>query len=306
LLSTQHHPESAPAERAFRLWHKSRPAVAPGRKRMAALGAMGLFLGIAGLDFLGGPEIHLFVFYLLPVLYVTSQFGQRAGMISCVLGVASASFVAWVGDGTAGINEWVTAAARLMVSLTVVAGWGRLHDMGMALAELSMVDPLTGLHNRRACYWHGEAELVRMRRTAECLSLMFIDLDNFKAVNDSHGHKAGDQLLRATAMELRRLIRESDVAARVGGDEFAVILPRTDGEGGRNLAQAVHANLQSLFQSLNVQTSASIGVATFRRAPASFEAVLHGADELMYEIKASGKDGVRQQNVSAPQDTAKS
>ncbi|WP_170304284.1 GGDEF domain-containing protein [Duganella radicis] len=160
-----------------------------------------------------------------------------------------------------------------------------------------MVDSLTGLQNRRACLLRGQAEFARMHRTGEQLSLMFIDLDNFKTVNDQFGHKAGDRLLRMTAAELRRVLRHSDFAVRLGGDEFATILPGTDGAGGRSLAEIVHICLNRLFEIAGFDVSASVGVATFRAVPAHFEEVLQRGDELMYEIKRAGKDGVLQRDV---------
>ena len=265
---------------------------------LARIGAAMLILaGIAWLDSYSGPEVQLFVFYLLPILYVTSQIGQRMGIVMCVICVASSVAVGWHDGADVGPAKAMTAAARLLVSVLVVVGWGRLHKMGQALAELSLTDPLTGLQNRRGCLLRGEAELTRMRRSGECLSLMYIDLDNFKAVNDIQGHKAGDRLLRVTAEVLLQSIRESDAAARMGGDEFVLILPGANSWGGRSLGETIRRGLCQAYRNEGVDASASVGVATFYEAPATFEEALHDADQVMYRTKRANKGEVLQQDV---------
>lgn len=284
-------------QRSLNRWLRYRTE--PGRYSAPSWSAVALssIALIAWLDFHSGPEIHLFVFYLLPILIATWHIGWRAGMTICVICILASLIAVWHEGRGLGHDAVVTASARLLVFSLAVFGWGRLHDMSRALAELSLIDPLTELQNRRACLLRGDAELARIRRNGGCLSLMFLDLDNFKGVNDNQGHKAGDRLLRATATELLRLLRHSDMAARLGGDEFAVILPGTDGAGGRRLAETVHANLAIIFRAQGADVTASIGVATFCRPPDHFEDVLQYADQLMYEIKKTGKDGVMQRDV---------
>lgn len=259
-----------------------------------------LIAGIAWLDFVSGPDVHLFVFYLMPILLVTNGLGQVAGILMSILCVACNVAIAWFVNPGFAVPDLVTAAARLLMSVLVVIAWGRLQTMGRALAELSLTDPLTGLQNRRACVLRGDVELARMRRSGECLSLMYIDLDNFKSVNDSHGHKGGDRVLRATAEGLREFLRRSDLAVRIGGDEFAVILPATGRDGGRRLGEEVRSCLRLLYIKEGVAVTASVGVATFYTAPESFEEVLHFSDQLMYQIKRNGKDGVLQRDVGHP------
>lgn len=278
--------------------HWSRHDQVPGLGQSALQLAVILLLlaSIAWLDFLSGPEVHLFVFYLLPILMVTSGYGQMAGIAMSLLCVACNVAVTREASPGLALPELATAAARLMMSVFVVVGWGRLQAIGRALAELSLTDALTGLQNRRACVLRGEAELARMRRSGECLSLMYIDLDNFKSVNDSLGHKGGDRVLRATGEALRGFMRRSDFAVRLGGDEFAVILPATDSAGGRRLGEEVRRHLRLLFIEQGVAVTASVGVATFHQAPGSFEEVLHFSDQLMYRAKSNGKDFVMQQD----------
>jgi diguanylate cyclase (GGDEF)-like protein len=289
--------DSRPGECALGRWQQY--AAIKGRFSVAGwmLVALLLVAVIALLDLTGGPEIHLFVFYLLPVLLTTWCLGLRAGLCLCGLCVVASMGGGWRDGAALGADDYVTALARLLMFTLAAVGWWELGQMSAALAELSLIDPLTGLSNRRACILRGEAELSRMRRNGECLSLMFIDLDNFKEVNDRHGHKAGDRLLSAMAAKLLDLLRKSDLAARLGGDEFAVILPATNGASSVLVAETILDQLGKLMGEHRVVVTASIGIATYRCAPARFEDALQAADELMYQIKKSGKRGVLQRDV---------
>ncbi|HVP09262.1 MAG TPA: sensor domain-containing diguanylate cyclase [Burkholderiales bacterium] len=154
-------------------------------------------------------------------------------------------------------------------------------------------DALTGLANRDLFLEHAKKHVELCRREATPLSMLFIDLDGFKAINDRHGHDVGDRLLCAVAERLTGAVRGSDVAARLGGDEFALLLVHAD----RDAAETVAAKLvESLSAPYSVpphamEISASIGVADFPGAGATAEEVMKRADEAMYRAKQSGKRG---------------
>ena len=156
--------------------------------------------------------------------------------------------------------------------------------MSTALERLAMHDPLTGLFNRRALTERLAAELKTVRRTAEILAFAMIDVDDFKAINDTRGHAGGDEALIAIANVLRECTREIDTPARLGGDEFTLILPRTE----RDSAQAVMERVTARLRSYGL--SASIGVA-FTRAGSDSDALMRDADDAVYAAKAAGKNG---------------
>ena len=161
---------------------------------------------------------------------------------------------------------------------------------------LSVTDDLTRLFNSRYLNLVLRRETKRASRSGRPLSLLFIDLDGFKRVNDTHGHLAGSQALVEVAGIVRGGARETDVAARFGGDEFAVVLPDTGREGAVSVAERVRDRVRAFHflaaEGLAVRLTASIGVATLPDVAASAEELLKAADTAMCKVKAAGKDGI--------------
>jgi diguanylate cyclase (GGDEF)-like protein len=156
--------------------------------------------------------------------------------------------------------------------------------MAAELERLAMRDPLTGLFNRRALMERLTTELKTQRRTGESLAYVMIDVDDFKRINDTRGHAGGDEALKTIAEILRTHTRETDVPARFAGDEFSLIMPRTD----RASAQAVMERIVTGLRAASL--SASMGVA-FARQGDDERAVMARADAAVYAAKAAGKDG---------------
>ena len=162
--------------------------------------------------------------------------------------------------------------------------------------ELSITDDLTHLHNSRYLNLVLRREAKRASRSGRPLSLLFIDLDGFKNVNTKHGHLAGSKALVEAAAIVKGSARETDVAARYGGDEFSVILPDTGREGAVSVAERIRDRFRAFrflkADGLAVRVTASIGVATLPDVAGSAEELLRAADKAMYKVKNSGKDGV--------------
>jgi diguanylate cyclase (GGDEF)-like protein len=151
--------------------------------------------------------------------------------------------------------------------------------------ENARTDPLTGLGNVRAFRAAAEAEVARCRRYHRPLSLALVDLDDFKQVNDTHGHGAGDDVLRATAQHLAESVRSTDTVARVGGDEFVILLPETDPAQ----AAAAVGHLRSRPVAADLPVGFSVGVVTYADDPPSVEDILAEADRAMYAEKRAGR-----------------
>ena len=154
--------------------------------------------------------------------------------------------------------------------------------------ELNAVtDPLTGLHNRRLFRETFEKELNRAKRYAHPLSLVMLDLHRFKEVNDRHGHPRGDEVLRAVAATLRKSLRTSDSAFRIGGDEFSLILPQTDSAQAVALSRRVGVVFSEVLHSLQISVDVSMdhGVATFAIDGDQVDQLIHIADERLYRLK---------------------
>ena len=162
---------------------------------------------------------------------------------------------------------------------------------------LSVTDDLTHLYNFRYLNQVLRRETKRASRSGRPLSLLFIDLDGFKSINDAHGHLFGSRALVEAAAVIRGSARETDVVARFGGDEFALVLPDTGGDGaysvGERIRERIAAHSFLAVDGLDIHLTASVGVATLPDAAASAEELMQAADKAMYLVKESGKNGIQ-------------
>ncbi len=159
-----------------------------------------------------------------------------------------------------------------------------------AATMLSRHDPLTGLANRRAFDVFLIEAFNLARRHQRALTLLSIDIDHFKSYNDSFGHPAGDEVLKGVATAFNSLARETDLVARIGGEEFAVVLPETSAEGGRVLAERIRAKVAGL--NLRTPVTVSIGLATLSGQTASPAALLKESDGALYAAKRGGRNRI--------------
>ena len=201
-------------------------------------------------------------------------------------------------------------ARRLFTSVvTALRAYAELADLERRLAErsraleeatvrlnrMATLDPLTGVWNRRRYLELAAAELARARRYGRHLGVFLLDLDGFKAVNDTHGDAAGDAVLRAVVKRVRAALRISDHIARSGGAEFVVLLPETDGAGTAVVAERVRAALADspiLLEERAIPVTASIGVADWLPSEPGVEQTLHRAEHALHAAKQAGRNRV--------------
>ena len=190
------------------------------------------------------------------------------------------------------------AVAAAWAALVAPAAMAMENAMIVRRAEaLSVTDDLTRLYNSRYMNQALRRETKRAMRTGQSLSLLFIDLDGFKAVNDTYGHLCGSRALVEAGAVIRGSARETDVVARYGGDEFSVILPETTSEGATMVAERIRDRIAAhrflTADRLDVRLTASVGIATLPDVAASAEELVQAADRAMYRVKASGKNGIQ-------------
>jgi diguanylate cyclase (GGDEF)-like protein len=253
---------------------------------------------VAVIDRATGYEVNLSIFYLIPVLLVTWASGIRWGAL-----VALAAACAWsVMDLAAGhvySTVWIPVWNAIAQFGGLLIGAVILNMLSVAvrrLSDLALRDPLTGLHNARSFYSHFDHEIARHSRTVLPLTVAYLDLDRFKLVNDSLGHAAGDDLLRAAGTLLAGVLRDVDVVARLGGDEFGVLMPETGPETASVALSRVHAVLsdQMRVSAPGVEgAGVTIGAVVYEQPPESPDHAVRVADRLMYEGKDSGGGVVR-------------
>jgi len=165
------------------------------------------------------------------------------------------------------------------------------------LRHLATIDPLTGLPNRRSFFALAEQEISRLRRHPGSLSVAMLDVDHFKKINDQYGHQAGDEVLRALSEACSECLRDRDIMGRLGGEEFACILPDTSSEQVMPAAERLRAAVASrkirLEDGREIAITVSIGVAVFQETDSDIDAVLHRADQALYRAKLDGRNCIR-------------
>ncbi len=265
------------------------------QSRIRVLGiALLLLLLVGWLDYLTGLELVFDIFYLLPVTIAAWFVGRNVGF---VLALASALIVFLVNlPAQQNIQVISTELWNGFARLTFFMLFAQLSNvLGNKLeheTRLARTDFLTGASNARAFYDQAKMEMSRLQRSGQPLSIAYIDLDNFKKVNDTRGHNEGDRVLKTVVETLKQTLRGSDFIARMGGDEFAVLLPSTNDEQSRALMKRLHAILLKASDDLGWPVTFSIGVITCLEPPPSLESFVAKADELMYKVKASGKNAI--------------
>ena len=249
-----------------------------------------LLVGI--LNHMAGPEISSTIFYLVPIVLVTWFTRRSIGFIFSIL-----SALTWlIADLTSGttyshsdIHYW-NGVARLGSFFILTFILSTLKNTLRQEKELSRTDFLTGTRNRRYFMELLNMEINRARRYDRPFTVVCIDLDNFKTVNDCYGHSTGDMILRSVARTVQENIRVTDTVARLGGDEFAILLPET----GRNVAETILRKVRNInldiMQEHGWPVTLSVGVVTFTSAPSTVDETLRISDQLMYAAKNNGKN----------------
>ena len=261
--------------------------------------ALALMVVVSIGDFLTGDEILLYVLHLLPVTLLAWGGGIFAGLAGAVVsaGFVLVTYVAATGEFRS-IHVWqaVVSGTSSGAVATAVAGLRRGHDRILALLtaerRLAREDPLTSLASARAFHERLALEVDRMRRHDAPLSLLYLDLDDFKKVNDERGHLAGDQLLSRVGRVLQAHTRRIDLCSRVGGDEFAVLMPETGAEDAQHVSDRIRTAMLSSFAEGGASVGMSAGLGTFTKPPIDAQAPVGLVDQLMYAAKREGKNRI--------------
>ena len=262
-----------------------------------------LFWAIVGLllvvllgliNYVTGYELSFSLFYLAPISLIAWFGGKRLGLV-----ISAASAIAWFsadffsGDRYSNPSLFVlNTLIRLGIFLVITYLLSALQRAYKLNQELSRTDYVTGAVSVRHFYELARIEISRFRRYKHPFSLVYFDLDNFKAINDRLGHITGDKLLRVLTENIQNQIRPTDILARLGGDEFVLLLPETGEEDVKKVISRIHSNsLNEMLRNGWVVTF-SVGVVTYNEMPKSVDDMVKLADSAMYSVKTSSKNGV--------------
>jgi diguanylate cyclase (GGDEF)-like protein len=237
------------------------------------------------------------VLYMWPALWMAFFFGTR-GTLSIVvwIGVVHGAVLLSLPPETRNLDRWIDVVAAVLVVALVVRSLAARNDRLLArLAAEARVDPLTGLLNRRGLEERIGAEVSRTARDGCPLGVAAFDLDGFKNINDEHGHEIGDRVMAWLGGVLAEQVRGVDIAARVGGDEFVVLLPRADTDAARLFAERVRVAVEAhggrgrygVSDTLPLSVSAGVAAGV---PPVDVHALIQAADRAMYSAKRAGRN----------------
>lgn len=251
-----------------------------------------ILIGVA--RFYTGTEYALSLFYLFPITLVAWHSGFMAGIIMSGAGACSwlAADLALVDSFSTPWIPFINETFRLVVFIFMAYLVSELKNVYVAQERLARTDPLTGMLNRRAFLEEMEAELGKIKRYGYVVSVIYIDVDDFKDVNDQLGHAGGDRLLCAISGIIQSNIRIIDRAGRLGGDEFGLLLPQTGCEAAYLVATKIKRKLLNINWGGTWPPSVSMGVATYECLPESVHEMIKQADTLMYAAKKNGKNTI--------------
>ena len=251
--------------------------------------------GVGILDFLTGYELAFSLFYLIPVALIAWLTSRRLGIVASLVS-AIVWFIADIAAGSLYSHPFIYVWNTLIhLSFFVITALllSTLRKVLEREREIAHIDYLTGAINSRLFYDFAQMEIDRIQRYEHPFTLAYIDLDNFKVVNDRFGHSAGDQALRTVVSATKKYLRKTDVVARLGGDEFVLLLPETNQESARVVLSKIQSGLLEEMRQNNWPITFSIGVLTCSAAPHTTDELVRMADELMYSVKHNGKNGIK-------------
>ncbi len=256
--------------------------------------SVALILAIGALDFVTGFDLSFGLFYTAPIILLSWYVSRPAAILGALLSAIIwyfANSIAAPAPIRQPVLLWNTAI-RFGFFVAIAYPLIALREAYTRERESARTDPLTGVANSRAFHESAKLELMRAKRVGYPLALLYLDLDNFKTINDTRGHGAGDELLMKIGRSLKGALRTTDLVGRLGGDEFAILLPDTTEDQAsiviRKIEQAVLRETHAVESTVGV----SIGVATPTMLPAIINEMIAMADARMYQAKNSKRSNI--------------
>lgn len=253
---------------------------------------MSLVLALFVFSIYFSKAIFLELFYIFPITMASWYGSKKSGLILAMVSTLLLLFLRALNEGFdifVLLNYSLPCAISFSFLAILITNFRIVHRIEIAAAD---TDSLTNINNSRSFYVELANELVRSSRYSHVFSLAYLDIDNFKRVNDARGHGEGDNLLIEVANSLTESLRKTDIIARIGGDEFACLLPETGQEEAKAAFLKASELLESRMSKSSWPVTFSVGLVTFETIPVDIKEVMKVADELMYSVKNSIKDNI--------------
>lgn len=247
------------------------------------------------IDFIIGSETSITIVYLLPIFLTAWYIGRLSSIFISIVSVT-----VWIMDELITGNyfkstfnhsfDYFMVFGLYIVIIYLVTFLKKEFEKEK---EFAVTDFLTGVRNGRYFYEHANIEISRAKRYDRPITLAYIDLDNFKKVNDNYGHSIGDKLLATTAMTIKNNIRSIDIIARLGGDEFIILMPETDCNQAKIVVSKIKKYVERYLNKKKWSVTLSIGVVTCINPSCDLDELIKVADKTMYQVKKRGKNTIK-------------
>lgn len=279
-----------------RLWNKINNYLKYNSRKVPLAWGCVFFILVAFIDYEIAPEISLAIFYLLPIALITWFLGKEAGFLACGLSAIAERLVRKNLNSSGELNSlafYWNSLVIFLLFLSISYLFYKLHCSLEREKELARIDDKTGLANKRLFIELAGLEVKKAIRFRHPLTIIYMDVDDFKHINETLGYCVGDKLLQTVAETIKRSLRETDIIARMGGDEFIILLPGSGYESSQAVICRVQKKLLETMQDNQWKATFSIGAVTFINPPKSVEDMIHRADRLMYTVKTNGKNQLK-------------
>lgn len=256
--------------------------------------ALGTVFIISSIDYVTGTELSLTLFYLIPITMTSWALGKNSGLafsVFCASIWLTTDLLAGKEFSSIFIGVWNTSVRFGFYAIIATL----LAELRHALEEehlLANTDPLTGAMNRRSFNEIAEKKMIVAEVNGRPYTMVYIDLDNFKTINDGMGHAIGDMVLKSVVDTVNDQIRSTDLLARLGGDEFAILLTEINQEHAKPIVERLQHSLLENMHTNKWDITFSIGVLTVLSMPESVDKLVSLTDALMYEVKSKGKNAI--------------
>lgn len=248
--------------------------------------------GVAIADFATKYETAVSLLYMAGIVLAALFSWRYVAVLAAFLSGMSDAIICALGGSCSFVNK-LNAGIQSVFFLVFVFVLLALRDSQGRLRKMARTDPLTDVVNSKYFLDIGNTEIQRSLRYKHPLSVAYMDIDNFKAINDALGHSAGNALLREISERIKKAVRKTDTIARLGGDEFAVLFPETDRDSARAAVDRIQKSLSGTKAPDAGPVTFSIGVITDDGKSCTFDEMIKAADSLMYAAKHGGKNTVR-------------